>query len=700
VPGVGTFFMPALEEDTEYAVLITNRVKDAAGNPIRPTTLGKILLFTNPVSVGGKSQLLGVSDAQAAGLEAMRQRLVPGVVAQLASDHPPLTKADVAMAYTFRTQTISGTSATTSHGGTASSAPGAIQISGIPYTPLLTGVCGALAAAAGIANLDCTKPLPSPFAFNTYTSAGAAGSNIADAFAKYGVDLSVPHGNIDTIYEFQIATVNKLDNATGAFDPNPAGARPEALTVLLAVGAQPAMPDCTGPLAPFAAAGLRCAPLVVFQHGITTSKSYVLSVADELVADGNVVAGVDLVWHGDRTYCNTAHDSTNPNVECAGGSVCVPDPALAGQAVTGSPAPGKCRAGPLFTDPAAPFVNQAAVCPNPGTVGVPGSSCALVTGVPFPITLDPGTGLPTNQGYPAASGEFLVSANFFRTRDSLRQSLIDHAQVLQVVAPTPQAGPIAGNDLYNALLAKGILVSPFGSSIVGQSLGSMVGALSAAANPRLSKAVFNTGGGTLVDVFTTAPRSKPDVDALFFLLGIDTSKIATDPAVAAKYLQLINVLKWVLDPADPVNATGHLGGATWPNLLPPLGGNTDGSVAQAAKPVLAQAALCDQRVPNPFNALFAATAGLSPTLPPAAPPGPTGTVQWFVNTSGPSFPASQDYPLGCALGVAHDFFANWGTGIADATQFSKEQELTAAAHASAAAFLASPVPLTPTLVVR
>ena len=177
--------------------------------PSPPTTLAQILLFTNPLL----RALAGVQDRERAS-----PRLPASATPRPAASRPcaspcspsradlqavtGLAKADIALAYTFRTQTISGTFSTTSHGGTASSPPGAIQIAGIPYTALLPGVCAALGQTVGDPSLDCTKPLPSPFAFNTYTATGAAGSNVTDVFAKYGVNPAVvPRSNIETVYE-------------------------------------------------------------------------------------------------------------------------------------------------------------------------------------------------------------------------------------------------------------------------------------------------------------------------------------------------------------------------------------------------------------------------------------------------------------------------------------------------------------------
>jgi hypothetical protein len=721
VPVVGTgysFMLPALKENTEYGVIITNRVKDSAGRPLSNTTLGQMELFTHPLCTPSPacasspstaiSEVPGQSGATASGLEAMRLGLQK-VMTQLATDTgcgttPAgagcVTKTQVAMAYTFRTQSISGKNATAAFGGKGD--PGAIQLAAIPYTPLLQLACAALQQQLALTSLDCTKPLPGSVKAYTGTTAG---STVADAFTAWGVDLSVPHDKIDAIYELQIMTPNKISDSTGALDPSPTGVKPEVLTVLVAVGAQSKVPVCTPPFDGFAAASIRCAPLVVFQHGITTAKNYMLTAANTLVDAGNVVVAIDLPWHGQRSYCSIAAVAGNPDAACVPGNHCVPEPALAGQGAISAPTPGLCRTGTSPTSPVGAFLNRAALCLDPGTAGVPGSSCASVPGLPNPIALNPATGAPTNAGFPFTSGQFYLSANFFRARDTFRQAWIDHTQLMQVVAPQPQAGTIPGNDLYNALLAKGIIVNPLDISFVGQSLGSFVTTGTVAANPRVSRAVLNTNGGTMIDIFMSSPVYQPQADALLSSLGINMTLVRHPPApdspdfpaylvAAGQYLIYVNALKMINDPADPINFAGHVTADTLPNLL----ANPSGSVAQTPKKALAQCALCDQSVPNAFNALAAGNMGLTPYLPPSGPG--TGTVQWFgtPQIQYPPFPPT--YPNTCTIAVDHEFFIAWGFehAVGSAAR-TAAQALTQAAQSSAASWLADPTVAQPSLVI-
>ena len=99
-----------LKDNTDYAVVISDGVKDKAGRSIGIGTVGRILLFqSSVVDASGKSQLQGVDDLTAGALELMRLKLQP-VLAKVASD-ASVSRPHIAMAYTFHTQTILSTAA-------------------------------------------------------------------------------------------------------------------------------------------------------------------------------------------------------------------------------------------------------------------------------------------------------------------------------------------------------------------------------------------------------------------------------------------------------------------------------------------------------------------------------------------------------------------------------------------------------------
>jgi hypothetical protein len=559
-----------LKDNTDYAVVMTTDIKDKAGNSIGPGTVAKVVRFTNPVSVGGHSQLQGIDDTTAASLEKMRLQLQP-VFTKLAA--AGMDSSKIAMAYTFHTQTIVSQ---------------AVQLAALPYTtPAATALPGPVTA---------TTP--------------------AAAFAKYGAS-ALPQGNIDEILEADITTFNALDPATGAFLADPTKAVAETIHVLIATpkADNANIPACTGALAPFG----KCAPLMVFRHGLGRGRADMLTVANTYAGAGMVTVAIDAAKHGDRTFCTSGTSGTMDGPlgkigGCNTGVACVTT--LPAGAQNDANPPGTCADGKLSKK------------------GVDGSA--------------------SPDGIPELSGNYLVSVNFFRTRDTMRQDLIDESQLIRAIAVAPPKAPPIGHTVFDHIVtraattfATSMIIDPTTIYYSGQSLGAIQGAMDVASNPRISKAVLNVGGGTIVDIFTNSPAFKPIVDDLLAnALHIERGSPA--------FLQFLVVAKTILDPADPINFVGHLTANTLPNLLPPLGGNADGSVPQAPKKILTQVANCDGVVPNPFSLIYASNV---PTAP-VPPTGAKGSFQLFV---GAGFNPGNPTVCSATTAVEHGFFTDWVT---------------------------------------
>ena len=543
--------LPPLKEGTEYAVIVTNGVAavDTTATPplapLQPSTLARILLFQNPlVDASGKSQLPGESDATAAGLELMRQG-VAAAAAALAAEKPTLTSDKIALAYTFRTQTITQT---------------ALELAAAPYqnaAAFVPGVPSVVPAAA--------IPVPLPAVQEV---------------------LSVP-----------VPTLDPIDVQTGAMDPNTGNWKPASLNAFVAVPQAAAVTtSCPAP-----ASALKCAPLVVFQHGLGETKSDVFAIANALAASGAVVAAIDAPLHGDRAYCTQDADCACP----AGATGCTP----------------KCG----FFGPA----------------GLQGDAMQI------------GLCVAPSAAVPSVSGKFFVTGNFFRTRDAIREDILDTSALVLALAPPA----VPSNPLAAELASKGIAVDPMKVYWVGQSLGGIYGVLNTAANPRVGRAVLDVPGATLVDIFANSPSFAPAVDALLASL---TPPIAPG---TPQYLQFLQVAKWVLDPGDPINFARHLiGDAAHPTLPDLLAQQPN----QAPKNVFGQYAICDQTIPNPYNLFLFDQIGLGAT--PSS--GPNGYTAYVVAGAGT--------PDACAapnVNPAHGFLLNGidpaatGAGQADAAAY-------------------------------
>ena len=608
VPGPAlpsVFTTRPLKENTDYAVVISDGVKDQAGNPLGTGTVATILQLQNPLAdAAGKSQLQGVDDPTAGALEIMRQRLAPALAA--AATHG-IARGHVTMAYTFHTQAITST---------------AVQLAALPYlTPTST-----IAPVPSSTQLYCSSALqPNNPACSTTTA-------VSDAFSAYGIPA--PNSHVGYLIDTRIVTFNKLlCNAgdptctdTGAFSGPAVQPVVEPINALIAL---PAPPYGTGNCVP--SATVQCTiPLVIFRHGLGGGRAQMLALADTFTKMGFGVAAIDAAKHGDRSYCAV-------DAECADPAKCVADPAVSHEEVGGGPTPGHCMIGTALGD----FARR--------------QDCGSCT---------------NTKAVPLASSDFLVSANFFRTRDTLRQDLIDQSQLLRVLSPDP-SGAKAGNLVTTPITGVQFDFAHIG--YIGQSLGAIQGTADVAANPRFSRAVLNVGGGTTVDIFANSPAFAAGTTAL--LKGIGIQKGAN-----AGYLQFLVVAKTILDPADPLNFAGHLQAQTLPNLLVDAKGKTP----QAAKAILTQAAFCDQVVPNPFNFLLDSTAATGP-LPGLPGFGGPGNFQLFYK--GSAAPSAADLRA-CpsptsGLGppdsaVSHGFLLD-----------GRDAQITGKAQADAAAFLSN-----------
>lgn len=553
-----------LKDDTTYAVVMTTGVHDKAGRSIGRGTVAKILGFQNPLSVEGHSALQGIDDTTASSLERMRLELAPVF--------GKLDPAKVAMAYTFHTQSIVKTS---------------LQLSALPYSSLVPP----------------STAMPIAATLQSHSA--------SEAFAKYGVDASaVPKAHIDRVLEVDIVTFNLLDPATGAFFADPTKAAAEVIHVLITTptATNPNVPACAGGLAPFG----KCAPMMIFRHGLGGGRADMLTVADTFAEAGMVTVAIDAAKHGDRSFCTSGTSGAASG--CVGGATCT----------TSLPAGAQGDANP------------------PGSCGLAGFAKH-----PVSATCTGECAATATDGIPYVSSNYLISANFFRTRDTFRQELIDESQLIRAIAFVPSGAPPTGHAVFDSMVARGVIIDPARIYYTGESLGAIQGTATVATNPRITKAALTVGGGTVVDVFTTSPAFKPTVDKLLAQLNIQPG--------TPDYLKFLVVAKTVLDPADPINFAGHLTTAMLPNLLV----DQTGATPQAPKKVLTQVAYCDHVVPNAFNYLHASNARSGP-LPTGASffaPGGTGTFQLFVS------PGFDPNTFGsCSNGaVEHGFLTDWVT---------------------------------------
>jgi hypothetical protein len=265
----GPLALPPLEERTEYAIVITRGVTDTEGEPISRSTLGRVLLLQHPICIpspacagdpaGATSQLPAISAAQASRLEAMRLRLLP-VASALAEDHG-LVRSDIAMAYTFRTQSITAE---------------ALRLGALPY--------------AKVASTGADRFPDAPTEVHRVTP-----EQLATEFEKLFEDVPDPVNLVLTpgvrYLEGTMVGFNRLDPATGAFYADLEAGRAEDIPVLLA------LPDRAPPPGGW--------PLVIYHHGLGLAgkRGDALKVARALADAGMAVAAIDAIRLGLGDLC-------------------------------------------------------------------------------------------------------------------------------------------------------------------------------------------------------------------------------------------------------------------------------------------------------------------------------------------------------------------------------------------------------------
>jgi dienelactone hydrolase len=348
------------------------------------------------------------------------------------------------------------------------------------------------------------------------------------------------------------------------------------------------------------------APVVIVQHGLTRWRGDALAIAEAFAQAGWATIAIDINGHGQRSSCTA-------DADCANSGTC-------------TVATGICSTSLKVN------CGSDADCASGGTCDKGTGACSTS------LALNSGTCIthlensaPVTECNPAASGNaFLNFSNPFALRDNFRQHVLDLSQVTRVIAGA------GGTDLAAKLAALGqpVKIDPTQTAYLGQSLGGIEGTLFLSVAPSPTVGVLNVPGGRLTDILTTSPTFKPLVGGLLTGFGVQ--------ADTAAYFQLLNTLRWIVDPGDPINFGRHV-------KAQPLNGN-------AKKLVIVQEAGADMVIPNPWTDALTAEIGL-PLLDAGTHPGVSATLITD-QASGPQ-KVSTTFP-----GASHGFIFAPGTGTA------------------------------------
>ncbi|MCP4236981.1 MAG: lipase [Aestuariibacter sp.] len=264
-----------LKPKTSYYVAITNSLKSSDGNQMGVSGSYIYAKQATPlVDGGGVSQFAGLTDAEAAALEPLRQ-LVSTSEGFVSAADATLDAADIILGWSFTTQSISDVLVQVR----ADIGSGSVPASAIGDS----GVESALGAAdIWVGTIDVP-----------YYLAKAANVNDSTPLDSYWNGLGRSH-----------LTYIDLSGAGGpAPRLSPVATSTESIPLMVSV------PKLAKPASGY--------PVVIYQHGITTNRATMLALADAFGSVGIAVVAIDMPLHG---LTGNETDGTENFFEAAGAS--------------------------------------------------------------------------------------------------------------------------------------------------------------------------------------------------------------------------------------------------------------------------------------------------------------------------------------------------------------------------------------------
>ena len=477
-----------LDEQTTYLAYLTGDIVDTKGIGIIASPAFALVRSQNPlVDAVGKSQVDVLTDMQASQLEPLRAALKSTLDG---FEQRGLSRSNLALAWAFTTQ---------------SEATQLDSLYAYVGNPALMGLPQGVVV-------------------------------FADATAQYQAEaaaLMIPINAVAKFYVGSFVTPVAVTAASGAFDlTNP---RPSPVTFALAI-----------PISPMPATGY---PISIFGHGITRDHNDFLALANALATAGQAVIAPDHLFHGERSSC------TGVGAYLGALSGAKTDDTTQACA---DPTTMKCNEDPIIGRCVAQNDAARIPCPGLGIAGGPdptgnlGCNAAKLGACASDGKCEGGDFLRDASGRPVISGWNIFSlTNFFATRDNLRQSVIDLAQLVSVLK-------VAGaTSLPSRIAALGGTATFDLTKIgyVGQSLGGILGTISNSVSPDTTNVVLNVPGGNLPQIILHAASFSAQNAALLKSLAMLTPSIKPN---TVQYDQFINTVQWVLDPADPSNMAWRL----------------------------------------------------------------------------------------------------------------------------------------------
>jgi hypothetical protein len=295
-----------LDEKTTYLAYVTGDVTDDTGKKVVANPVFALLRLTNPIAVGGKSQVSILTDGQASQLEPLRSALSLALDALALAGQ--VSRDDVVLAWTFTTQSE-----------------------------------GTL--------LDPLYAYPKSLSLPSLPSGVVIFEDATSLYVGTATAAGIPVDAIGKVYIGVFGTPVAVTGPGGTFDLGNPSPQPISFTLFVPNPGQVPQP----------AGGY---PLTIFGHGLTRDRNDSLLIANALAKAGQATIATDVIFHGERSSCTGFGKSagTVDEAACADPTmmVCDEDPLIgrcvARDASTRIACPGLGVAGP---DPTGNLICQA-----------------------------------------------------------------------------------------------------------------------------------------------------------------------------------------------------------------------------------------------------------------------------------------------------------------------------------------------------
>lgn len=542
-----------LKQKSSYVAVLFKGIKDTSGKDFSPSpTWGLVSAKTDPVTVENgvivseKTPLDPADEKQRAQLFSLDLLWKAHAEALAFVDAVPNARprSDVLVATKWTTQTVTD--------------PLDPSVADSPASKLFT-------SAFLAPPIDAATLLPARFGSNALQICETNGeANPVQCFIKLGLGGCDPNGvgcgttgpnnpffqkgaqvcallyncgSIGNIVATQIANVNYQIQQPNAFDPN----KP-----LQGPWTDPVHPEMQGGNGLDTIIGIPSGqmptggwPVIVYGHGLTASKETALTFAGRATAAGFAVVAIDFVAHGSRAV----RISKDPALGCTGR--CVDASTISSQ------------------NPAGDFYSPAKLCESASDCPNAGDSCGKASVL---------TGAAANEGAaPTATTagqcyDPFLSTDLAKTRDGLRQSVLDLQRVILAVKTCAPGAPTSAN-------CGAFTADPSKIFYTGVSMGGILGSIASAESPNVKAAMLSVPGAGWVDLLentdTVAFRC-PLVNGLIdggILMGTKWTGANSDALCLQDksawqgqpgYATFAATARWIIDPADPANFASKL----------------------------------------------------------------------------------------------------------------------------------------------